>query len=136
MNIVADINELLIDTDCVIIPGLGGFVANYQSAMVSGSAHVQFMPPSKQLLFNTKLIQNDGLLIAKISEKQNICYKLAEEEIADFVYIIKKQLHSVGSFTFEGIGLLLLNTNNVLSFKPIVDVNLYADSFGLSSFMF
>jgi hypothetical protein len=136
MNIVADINELLIDTDCVIIPGLGGFVANYQSAMVSGNAHVQFMPPSKQLLFNTKLIQNDGLLVSKLSRKQNISYKVADEEIAKFVYEIKKQLHTGGSFSFEGIGILLLTANNVLSFQPTVAINLYADSFGLSSFMF
>jgi len=136
MNIAQYINELLIDTDCVIIPGLGGFVANYQSAMVSGNAHVSFMPPSKQLLFNVKLTQNDGLLVAKVSRSQNISYKHAEQYVVDFVYALKKQLHQEGSFSIEGIGVLLLNVNNILSFEPTVDINLNADSFGLSSFMF
>jgi hypothetical protein len=136
MNISQYISELLIDNDCVIIPGFGGFVANYQSAMVSGNAHVSFMPPSKQLLFNVKLNQNDGLLVTKISTTQNISYKQAEEQVEEIVHHIKKQLHLSGSFVFNGIGLLHLNSNNSIEFQPTVDVNLFADSFGLSTFMF
>jgi len=136
MNISQYISELLIDNDCVIIPGFGGFVANYQSAMVSGNAHVSFIPPSKQLLFNVKLNQNDGLLVTKISTTQNIPYKQAEEQLDELVHSIKKQLHLSGSFAFNGIGLLHLNSNNSIEFQPTVDVNLFADSFGLSTFMF
>ena len=136
MNIAQYINELLIDNDCVIIPGFGGFVTNYQSAMVSGNAHVHFMPPSKLLSFNVKLNQNDGLLISKISTILQISYKQAEEQVADFVHNIKKQLHQTGSYPIEGIGIILLNANSSIAFEPTVDTNLFADSFGLSSFMF
>ena len=136
MNFAQYISELLVENDCVIIPGLGGFVANYQSAVVSGNAHVSFMPPSKQLLFNIKLNQNDGLLVTKILLNQNITYKQAEEQVLDFVYGIKKELHQTGAFSLEGIGLLLLNKTGAIEFQPIVDTNLFAESFGLSTFVY
>jgi len=136
MNFAQYISELLVDNDCVIIPGLGGFVANYQSAVVSGNAHVSFMPPSKQLLFNIKLNQNDGLLVTKILLCQNITYKQAEEQVFDFVYGIKKELYQTGAFSLEGIGILLLNTTGAIEFQPTVDTNLFAESFGLSTFVF
>lgn len=135
MNIAQYINELLIDNDCVIVPSLGGFVANIQSAMVSGNAHVSFVPPSKQLLFNVKLNHNDGLLVSHVSSKNQISYKQAEDLIMDFSHGIKKQLHSTGTFTFEGIGVLLLNSHNAIEFES-TEASILADSFGLSSFMF
>ena len=135
MNVAQYINELLIDNDCVIVPGLGGFVANIQSAMVSGNAHVSFMPPSKQLLFNVKLNHNDGLLVSHVSSKNQISFKKAEDLIMEFSHGVKKQLHSMGTFTFEGIGVLLLNSHNAIEFES-TDASILADSFGLSSFMF
>jgi len=136
MNVSQYISELLLDNDCVTIPGFGGFVANYQSALVSGNAHVSFNPPSKQLLFNVKLNQNDGLLVTKLSTTQDISYKQAEEQVLEFVHSIKKQLHQTGIFTLDGIGVFFLNANSSIEFQPNVDVNLFADSFGLSPFMF
>ena len=136
MNIAQYINDLLIDNDCVIIPGLGGFVANNQSAVVLGTAHVRFMPPTKQLLFNVKLHTNDGLLVSKLSAIHKLSFKQAEEQVLDFVHGIKKQLHQTGSFSIDNIGVLFLNTNGSIEFQPTVDTNLFADSFGLSSFMF
>ena len=53
--------ELLYDHDCVIIPGLGGFIANFEPARIIRKQHT-IMPPSKKIAFNGKLKNNDGLL--------------------------------------------------------------------------
>lgn len=49
--------ELLARQTCVIIPQLGGFVVNDCAAKVVDG---KFFPPRKELVFNPKLIHNDG----------------------------------------------------------------------------
>ena len=49
-NIDPIIKELLVLHDCVIFPGLGGFVAQYASSTISDD-NLTFNPPFKQILF-------------------------------------------------------------------------------------
>ena len=49
------------DNDCVMLPGLGGFVCNPRSAWYDASKR-QMVPPSRDVLFNPRLTTNDGLL--------------------------------------------------------------------------
>ena len=76
--------ELLKTNDCVIIPDLGGFIANYHSA-ASNSQGDQFNPPTKDLVFNGKLKKNDGLLVNFICERDCVGYFEAREIVSEFV---------------------------------------------------
>ena len=49
------------DHDCVMLPGLGGFVCNPRSAWYD-EAQQQIVPPSRDVLFNPRLTTNDGLV--------------------------------------------------------------------------
>jgi hypothetical protein len=62
MQLNKQIIDLLFEHDCVIIPGFGGFVAQYSSASFEEISQ-SFVPPSKSILFNKNLINNDGLLL-------------------------------------------------------------------------
>ena len=61
------IGDLLIQHNCVIVPSFGGFVAQKISAKIDFKSG-KILPPSKSLLFNRQLINNDGLLANVISE--------------------------------------------------------------------
>ena len=58
---MAHIERLLLVHDCVIIPGVGGFVLQTLSAKYQEKDHL-FCPESKEIVFNPMLKHNDGLL--------------------------------------------------------------------------
>ena len=60
-SVVHYISELLFLHDCVIVPEFGGFIGNRKSAQLNKTTN-SLTPPSKQILFNTNLKTNDGLL--------------------------------------------------------------------------
>jgi nucleoid DNA-binding protein len=57
MTIFKDIVELLHNNDCVILPSFGAFVLKKRSAKVVGN---EFIPPAKNVSFNSMLKENDG----------------------------------------------------------------------------
>ena len=127
-KITKHILKLLYVNDCVIIPGFGGFIAQHSSAKFDESTG-NFTPPSKQILFNKSLKNNDGLLINEIAQKQNISYVDAKEMLDKEIKVIKKQLDLNQPIDIEGIGKLYFN-NEILNFKQDSE-NILTDSFGL-----
>ena len=74
------ISELLYQHDCVIVPEFGGFVANYCSAKIHPTQHT-FTPPSKSIVFNSNLKNNDGLLANHIALAENTNYPEANARL-------------------------------------------------------
>ena len=68
------ISELLYIEDCIIIPDFGGFIVNDKSATINEKSG-EIAPPSKTILFNSQLVNNDGLLINHIAKEENISHK-------------------------------------------------------------
>ena len=62
IELAQHIEVLLLENDCVIVPGLGGFVAHYTAAMRVAEENV-FLPPTRIIGFNPQLKMNDGLLV-------------------------------------------------------------------------
>jgi hypothetical protein len=73
MDITAFIRELLFSHDCVIVPGFGGFIGNYNPARIDKSTST-FYPPVKQISFNRNLNHNDGLLVGRVSGFSKVSY--------------------------------------------------------------
>jgi cell division protein FtsN/nucleoid DNA-binding protein len=134
MDIVKYISDLLYDHECVIIPGLGGFVSSYRSASVHPVQH-QFNPPGKTLMFNEALQNNDGLLANHISSKQRISFESALEIINQFVVDVKSTLANGGQFSFNDIGNLYLGRDGNLQFDQNNRINYLKDVYGMSSFV-
>ena len=122
------IKELLQLHDCVIFPNLGGFVAQYSPANFDEKKSV-LSPPHKQILFNKNLVNNDGLLVNAIAQKNNISYENAIESLSDILLEINKNLKTQNQYDFQGIG-ILYNNEGVLNFKQKSD-NLLSSSYGL-----
>jgi len=134
MDISFFISELLYDNDCVIIPGFGGFVAHYTPASIHPISH-SFHPPSKSILFNSKLIRDDGLLIDFISEKQHIPYSEAKTLVEEFTGETLEKLALGELSRFKNIGNLQRDQEGKLLFSPDDSVNYLEEAFGLPIFI-
>ncbi|MFP4487889.1 MAG: SPOR domain-containing protein [Bacteroidales bacterium] len=127
------IREMLFSHDCVILPGLGGFIGNYQPAGIDRESHT-FTPPLKAISFNSNLDNNDGLLIGGISAKKGIGYAAARRMVEEYVSGIRTALSKGERVHMPGIGHLRLNDEGSLQFEPDNDINFLLDSYGLEPF--
>lgn len=59
IQIESHIEKLLLSHDCVIVPGIGGFVTRFEGSYVDGD---EICPPYRSVSFNSQLKDNDGLL--------------------------------------------------------------------------
>ncbi|MCO5233865.1 MAG: hypothetical protein M9888_09040 [Chitinophagales bacterium] len=126
------IYDLLLENDYVVVPGLGGFVCQNQSAIIDRQ-RAEIMPPSRTIAFNRMLQQNDGLLVQYIVMKNQLTHKYAEETVREFVAKCNEQLHQMGSVQFPRIGRLYIDELKNIQFSPAYEPFPLDDSFGLGS---
>lgn len=134
MNIAGYISKLLYYNDCIIIPGFGGLVTDYSPARIHPTNHT-FFPPSKSILFNSKLKNDDGILMHFVALEENISYAEAKKEINYFVQEIILELEEGKEVILEKVGSLNKTEENTFSFIPDKTVNYLEASYGLSSFI-
>jgi len=135
MNLSVYLTELLKTNDCVIVPDLGGFVANYQTSGYDVQGD-QFSPPSKEIIFSGKLKKNDGLLVNYVGEKEGVGYLEARKIVSEFVSECLFKLENGERVEFEKIGSLYFDENDHLLFDADPYASLRMDAFGLDSFHF
>jgi hypothetical protein len=130
----AFIGELLHKHECVIVPGLGGFLTNYSPARIHPVHHV-FVPPSKFIVFNASLSYNDGILANYLSEVKNITFRESMDQISQWVNEHQPRVKNGHEWKIENIGSLSIDREDNLQFEPSNKENYLDDSFGLSSFV-
>ena len=130
MQLSKFISELLIEHNCVTIPGLGSFIGNFKSAHYD-LENEKFYPPSKQISFNSQIKLNDGLLAKFVSEKLGFNYDVSLKEIHREVLKITLSLKKESVF-LKDIGELNLNKEENIVFTPFENKNFLKDSFGLA----
>ncbi len=132
--ITRHITELLLDHECVIVPGLGGFLKAYSPASIHPTTH-EFSPPSGCVAFNAGLSGNDGILANYIASVKNITYREAISEVKQWVEACNHTIQNGEKISLSGIGELLLNSSGRIEFVPSNQINFNADSFGLPVFI-
>ncbi|MFM7766798.1 MAG: SPOR domain-containing protein [Bacteroidota bacterium] len=124
------IRDLLYDHDCVIVMGLGGFIAHYHPATINESLRF-ITPPSKRIAFNAALRNNDGLLAHHISYKEKLSYAQACAAVTEYAESIKAELERGGKHKIEKVGVLFSDNSGNTQFLPDTSTNFLPDSFGL-----
>jgi hypothetical protein len=124
------IKLLLFEHECVIVPGLGGFIKNRPASSYNRDTH-EFRPLTQLPFFNRQLRNNDGLLASSLAEKEHLSYSQALKEIESFVNFVTSELKSHRVMQLKGLGRLSMNENDQLAFLPDDLANLCVDSFGL-----
>jgi hypothetical protein len=125
------ISQLLLQKDCVIIPGLGGFVANYKGAFLNPATHT-FSPPARRIAFNASLNTNDGLLAHTIARAEQVSYDKALEQVQTYVEELRHRLESGEEVVLEKVGSLRFDADKRIHFDPLLSENYLLDSFGLT----
>jgi len=127
------IEILLLDSDCVIVPGLGGFVAHHVDARYDDNDSM-FVPPLRTVGFNPQLTMNDSLLAQSYIEAYDISYPEAVRRIEDEVNELRQQLSCEGYYELCGLGELSLNEDSHIVFEPCEAGILTPALYGLSSY--
>lgn len=133
MQLATYINDLLYRYECVIIPGFGAFLTQYNSAMIDQETNT-FNPPGKTLLFNRQLQTNDGLLANYVASVENCSYELALQKIRNFTGRLSLQLSERKVVSLKNVGEFCLNDEHSVQFTPSEKENFNPASFGLSTF--
>ena len=132
MKIKDYIKELLFTNQGVVIPGLGGFVSEYEPAAFDVNEN-KFLPPSKKITFKSEYSYQDNLLIEFISKKENIDNENSKKILDDFVKDIKSKLKKGEKVDFPEIGTLTQTAKGEILFAQNTESNLLTNSFGLKS---
>ncbi|MFN0275435.1 MAG: hypothetical protein ACKVPJ_06810 [Chitinophagales bacterium] len=132
-TVVKHISKLLFDHNCVIVPGLGGFVANYQSAKMHPVSYI-FNSPAKSLAFNINLKHNDGLLQYQLVAEEHISPLEAEIQIKNFVDDVQITLAKNQIYKLQHIGRLMHDIEGNPQFVPDATENYLQEAFGLYNF--
>ncbi len=129
------IGDLLLRHNCVIVPSFGGFVAKQVSAKID-YASGRMTPPSKSLLFNKQLINNDGLLINEFSQANELSFNQASKEVSAKVSLWREALKSGQRIELDRVGYLYNDAENNLCFEQDRFFNLLLESYGLGKVHF
>ena len=127
------IEILLLSSDCVIVPDLGGFMTHHVDARYDDEDNM-FVPPLRTLGFNPQLTMNDSLLAQSYIEAYDINYPEAIRRIEAEVTELKQQLYNDGFYEMTGIGILSLNEDRHIVFEPCEAGLLTPSLYGLGAF--
>lgn len=132
IELVQHIEVLLLENDCVIVPGLGGFIAHQTSAKRTGDG--EFIPPTRTIGFNPQLKLNDGLLVQSYMAVYDTNFsdatKIVEEEVAELI----ATLHKEGKADLANIGELRYTIYGACEFIPYSNKITTPYLYGLDSF--
>lgn len=133
IQIERHIEALLLENDCVIVPGLGGFMAHHIDADYSEEEQM-FLPPQRTIGFNPQLKLNDSLLAQSYVEVYDISYPEALERIESEVRELRQTLEAEGEYEMHNLGTLSFGEEGQLLFRPCEAGILTPTLYGLGSY--
>ena len=116
-SLVRHIEKLLLEHDCVIVPGFGGFIANTMPAHYN-DAEGMFLSPYRAITFNQNLTDNDGLLVQAYMQTFDAAYPEALCQLEKDVEKLCLQLDIHGEVQLNDIGLLKKDLANRICLLP------------------
>lgn len=133
IELAQHIETLLLENDCVIVPGFGGFVAHYSPATRVKEENI-FLPPTRIIGFNPQLKLNDGVLVQSYMSAYDTSFadasRIVEKEVNEFIGL----LHEEGKAHLDNIGEIHYNIYGNYEFVPY-DYKITTPSlYGLDSF--
>jgi nucleoid DNA-binding protein len=134
MQLSRYIKDLLYRYECVIVPGFGAFLTQYQSARIDEETQT-FYPPGKTLSFNRQLQTNDGILANYLASNENCSYETALQKIRKITTTLSFKLMKGETILLNQIGEIHLNDEQSVQFIPSETINFNTNSFGLAPFV-
>ncbi len=133
LRLVSHLESLLMLHDCVVVPKFGGFVLQRVPALYRKDEHF-FCPMHKEIVFNTTLKHNDGLLSESYMQKYQVEYPKACRMIEDDVDEIKNLLYKGLKVPFGVLGSFNTGKERQIIFTASETNPFSTESYGLTSF--
>ena len=133
INLARHIEILLLENDCVVIPGIGGFITNAEEARFL-EQEWQMMPPYRTVRFNQALKNNDGLLVQSYMNIYDASFPAAQKQMQMDIDEMMDQLNLTGEYAMENIGTLRMDINRNISLETDESGINTPWFYGLSSF--
>lgn len=134
-NLIKHIEKLLPEHDCVVVPGLGGFVQNEVSARFDSRSDILY-PEGKEICFNAKLTFNDGFLAQSYQESFGISFEDSNIQIRQGVQELQYKIEEGKYVSLGQIGVMWKNNQGQLCFRSETRSSFCPDAYGLSSFSY
>ena len=116
-NLVKNITKLIAHHNCVIMPGVGAFLAHKVPAYYSAKEKV-FMPPHRSLGFNPQVAIDDALLLSEYMSDGLLSYEEANECLANDIDSLRSKLSGNGTVCFGDLGNFTMDIEGKISFTP------------------
>lgn len=125
------IKFLLLNSEYVVVPGLGGFIVSDEEAEIN-TVSGRILAPRTVLSFNQALTHNDGLLIQLYAQSQSVSFSEAESLIQSDVTLLKANLASFKQVRLGNWGMFELSEEKNIVFTPNFEFSFLRPSlFGL-----
>ena len=120
ISLIEHIEYLTMRHDCVVVPGWGAFIAQYDPARYEAVTGVT-RRPRRLLSFNSRVEHNDGLLAQSLMRRESMTYDAACRVIADSVKMFKQQFITDGQLSFGRVGYFVRSDDGAATFMPMLD---------------
>lgn len=116
-NLIKYTSRLVARNNCVIIPGMGAFLAHNVPASYNAEERV-FMPPHRTLGFNSRIIADDALLLSEYLDEQQASYEEVGKIMRSDIESLRHLLSLNGTVRFGELGTFSMNVKGEISFEP------------------
>jgi len=130
VEISQHIKDLLLTHDRVILSDFGAFIAKYKPAKINEETNTM-SPPTKEIVFDPKIIKDSGLIEKHMSEKEKISVDEAKLQIEEYVKTVKSKLNAGKKVKFPELGSFTKIKEGIIMFTYEPSGNLLLDSYGL-----
>lgn len=124
------LHRLFLDHDCVVVPGLGGFVCNRKPARYDESRQ-ELVPPLRSVLFNERILHHDGVLVESIVRREGISFDEALAAVEAESASLKADIQAGKTVRIHQVGRLFAGDEGRLQFMPDEEMVRILRSFGL-----
>lgn len=116
-NLVKNITRLIAQHNCVIMPGVGAFLAHRVPAYYNAKEKI-FMPPHRSLAFNPQVTIDDALLLSEYMGDGLLSYNEANEALQSDIDTLRLKLSDTGIVYFGDLGVFRMDIEGKISFTP------------------
>jgi hypothetical protein len=125
-----NIKNLLYLYDCIIIPGLGGFVARYYPARVDGLRR-KLKPPCKEFSFDDSLVKGGEVVISFIARVRGIEESEARTIVERFALETRAIVQQGDKAELPGLGWFIKGPKGKIHFEFDMVNNFHPETAGL-----
>ncbi|MDD2256674.1 MAG: hypothetical protein PHI57_06125, partial [Bacteroidales bacterium] len=134
-TLIKQLERLMTEHDCIVVPGLGGFVQNGEPAQLIIEKET-FIPRGKSIGFNARLTFNDGTLVQSYQESYKLDFDEAMGRIKQAVSTVQDRLGTGMIVSFGNIGTLQKGETGTLQFRSENRTCFASQSYGLARFSY